>query len=121
VNKDKVSLSVPAKPDYIIAVRLIVSAVAQRAQFALDDIEDMKIASAEACTLLLAENPEVIEVAITIDEGIHVCLTGVAPTGKKEQADEVSELSQYLLEALVDKCDLIHENEILKSINIYKN
>lgn len=121
MNKDKVSLSVPAKPDYIIAVRLIVSAIAQRAQFSLDDIEDMKVASAEACTLLLAENPEFIEVAITIDKGLHVALTAVSPTGKEEQADEVSELSQYLLEALVDRCELIRDGEILKSINIYKN
>ncbi len=100
---------------------MIVSAIAQRAQFSLDDIEDMKVASAEACTLLLAQNPEFIDVQITIDKGLHVALSAVAPTGKKEQADEVSELSQYLLEALVDKCDLVHDGEILKCINIYKN
>jgi hypothetical protein len=121
VSKDKVTLSVPAKPDYIIAVRLIVSAVAQRAQFSLDDIEDLKVASAEACTLLLAQNPETIEVSISKGECIHVCLTAVAPTGIQGEADEVSELSQYLLEALVDRCELVHEGEILKSINIYKD
>lgn len=120
MNKDKVSLSVPAKPEYIIAVRLLVSAISERAGFSLEDIEDMKVASAEGCTLLLAENPEFIEVVITIDEGIHVMLTAVAPKGKKEQADEVSELSQYLLEALVDRCELGFQGKILKSINIYK-
>ena len=121
MNKDKVTLSVPAKPDYIIAARLIVSAVAQRAQFILDDIEDLKVASAEACTLLLAQNPETIEVSISKGESIHVCLTAIAPKGSQGEEDEVSELSQYLLEALVDRCELVHEGEILKSINIYKN
>lgn len=121
MNKDKVSLSVPAKPEYIVAVRLLVSAISERAGFSLDDIEDMKIASAEACKLLLKESPEAIEVVITKGEGIHVCLTGVAPKGSKDEVDEVGELSQYLLEALVDRCDLGHQGKMLKSINIYKN
>ena len=121
MSKDKVTLSVPAKPEYIIAVRLLVSAVAQRAQFSLDDIEDMKVASSEACKLLMDESPEMIEVVITKDESFHVCLTGIAPKGGKDEVDEVDELSQYLLEALVDRCKLSHEGKMLTSIDIYKN
>jgi hypothetical protein len=111
VSKDKVMLSVPAKPDYIVAVRLLVSAIAQRADFSLDDIEDMKVASAEGCTIL----------QIIVDKGIHVCLTAIEPKGKLDESVEISELSQYLLEALVDKCDIVRDGEIVNSINIYKN
>ncbi len=121
MSKDKVTLSVPAKPEYIIAVRLLVSAVAERAEFSLDDIEDMKVASSEACKLLMDECPQMLEVVIIKGEGIHVCLTGVAPKGGKGEVDEVGELSQYLLEALVDRCELGHEGKMLKSIDIYKN
>jgi hypothetical protein len=121
VSKDKEMLSVPAKPDYIVAVRLLVSAIAQRADFSLDDIEDIKVASAEGCTILLAENPKLIEVQIIVDKGIHVCLTAIEPKGKLDESVEISELSQYLLEALVDKCDIVRDGEIVNSINIYKN
>jgi hypothetical protein len=69
----------------------------------------------------MEESPEAIEVVITKHEGIEVCLTGVAPKGGKGEVDEIGELSQYLLEALVDRCELSHEGTILKSINIYKN
>ncbi|MDT8862716.1 anti-sigma B factor RsbW [Alkalihalobacillus sp. MEB130] len=47
---DHIVMSVPAKPEYVGVVRLTVSGIANRAGFSYDDIEDMKIAVAEACT-----------------------------------------------------------------------
>ncbi len=121
MNKDKVFLSVPAKPDYILAVRLLVSAVAQRADFSFDEIEDMKVASAEACTLLLAENPQDIEVTITTGESFCVAFSAKQSAGKSEDSEDNSELSQYLLEALVDRCELERKNDMLTNIIIYKD
>ncbi|MFC0560491.1 anti-sigma B factor RsbW [Halalkalibacter alkalisediminis] len=47
---DHIQMSVPAKPEYVGVVRLTVSGIANRVGFSYDDIEDMKIAVAEACT-----------------------------------------------------------------------
>lgn len=47
---DVIELKVPAKADYVGVVRLFVSGVAHRMGFSYDDIEDMKVAVAEACT-----------------------------------------------------------------------
>ncbi|MCM3714668.1 anti-sigma B factor RsbW [Halalkalibacter oceani] len=47
---DHIQMSIPAKPEYVGVVRLTVSGVANRLGFSYDDIEDMKIAVAEACT-----------------------------------------------------------------------
>ncbi|WP_227939737.1 anti-sigma B factor RsbW [Alkalihalobacillus deserti] len=47
---DHIQMSVPAKPEYVGVVRLTVSGIANRIGFSYDDIEDMKIAVAEACT-----------------------------------------------------------------------
>ncbi|TWI54031.1 anti-sigma B factor RsbW [Halalkalibacter nanhaiisediminis] len=47
---DHIQMTVPAKPEYVGVVRLTVSGVANRLGFTYDDIEDMKIAVAEACT-----------------------------------------------------------------------
>ena len=121
MRENKVFLSVPAKPDYILAVRLLVSAVAQRADFSLDEIEDMKVASAEACTLLLAENPQEIEVTITTHDSFCVSFCAKEAAGSSSEEEQVSELSQYLLEALVDRCELERSGDVLTNIIIYKD
>lgn len=47
---DSVSLTIPAKPDYVGVARLVVSGIANRMGFSYDEIEDVKLAVAEACT-----------------------------------------------------------------------
>ncbi|MCR6109425.1 anti-sigma B factor RsbW [Bacillus sp. A301a_S52] len=49
-SSDFISMTVPAKPEYVGVVRLTVSGVANRLGYSYDDIEDIKIAVAEACT-----------------------------------------------------------------------
>ncbi|KAB3533821.1 histidine kinase [Alkaliphilus pronyensis] len=47
---DYIKLSIPNKPEYVSVVRLTVAAIANRMGFNVEDIEDIKIAIAEACT-----------------------------------------------------------------------
>ncbi|WYP27150.1 anti-sigma B factor RsbW [Alkalihalobacillus sp. FSL W8-0930] len=47
---DHIEMSIPAKAEYVGVVRLTISGIANRLGFSYDDIEDMKIAVAEACT-----------------------------------------------------------------------
>ncbi len=47
---DIIDLTIPACAEYIGVVRLLVSGVANRLGFSYDDIEDIKLAVAEACT-----------------------------------------------------------------------
>ncbi len=49
-KREFVELKVPAKPEYVGVVRLLVSGLANRMGFSYDEIEDMKVAVAEACT-----------------------------------------------------------------------
>lgn len=48
--KDMIELTIPAKADFVGVVRLAVSGIASRMGFSYDDIEDLKVAVAEACT-----------------------------------------------------------------------
>ncbi|PTX58881.1 serine/threonine-protein kinase RsbW [Melghirimyces profundicolus] len=48
--KDVIELTIPAKAQYVGVVRLTVSGIASRLGFHYDDIEDIKLAVAEACT-----------------------------------------------------------------------
>lgn len=47
---DLIEMKVPAKPEYVGVIRLTVSGIANRIGYTYDDIEDIKIAVAEACT-----------------------------------------------------------------------
>ncbi|MDA8354403.1 MAG: anti-sigma B factor RsbW [Firmicutes bacterium] len=49
-TKDVIKLVIPAKAQYVGVVRLTVSGIANRLGFNYDEIEDMKLAVAEACT-----------------------------------------------------------------------
>jgi len=49
VNEDCVSLTIPAKAEYIDIVRLALYGVANKAGFSYEEIEDMKVAVSEAC------------------------------------------------------------------------
>jgi hypothetical protein len=46
---DHVELTLPARPDFLVLARMTVGAVAARAEMAVDDIEDLRLAIDELC------------------------------------------------------------------------
>lgn len=47
---DHLSISVPNKAEYVNVIRLTASSIASRVGFDIEEIEDIKVAVAEACT-----------------------------------------------------------------------
>ena len=120
MSEDVLRMSVPAKPDYILAVRLAVSAVAERMGFDIDDIEDLKVAGAEGCILLLSYRPESVDIAMTVkEEGLAIDTFAVAAKGREQEPEE--DLSQYLLEALVDDCSFDQRGDMVTGVHFFKN
>lgn len=119
MSGDIIRLEFPAKPEYILAVRLVVSAVAERGGFGIEDIEDLKVASAEACILLLESRPDVFCIQITVGDGMSLDFSAQGQSGPAEEPQEES-LSQYLLEALVDSCEIDEEEGIVKAVRFNK-
>ena len=117
---DVITMTLPSKPEYLLAIRMAVSAIAERIGFTIDDIEDIKVASAEACTLLLSAGLDTIMLQITAGDGIEIQLCAKGDPIPAFDVPEGNELSQYLLEALVDKCTFIKEDDTVTKINIYK-
>lgn len=123
MNDDVIKLEFPAKPDYILAVRLAVSAVAERAGFDIEDIEDLKVATAEACMLLLAASPDTVGIKITVNSGMKIDMSTGGASGTAVADDDTAELSRCLLEALVDKCEFAggaDGSNAVKSVSFYK-
>ena len=54
---DVVELRVPCKAEWVALARLSVAAVASRLHFSIDEIEDIKLAVAEACTNAIQHAP----------------------------------------------------------------
>ena len=50
---DVVELRIPCRPEWVALARLAVAAVANRLRFSIEEIEDVKLAVAEACTAVI--------------------------------------------------------------------
>ncbi len=120
MNGDVIRLRIPARPDYILAVRLAVSAVAQRVGFDIDNIEDLKVASAEACTLLLAGCPQQIDISLTLEDGLVLLFEACDFSAGAADAGKSDGMSQYLLDALVDKCEMKDDDGVIYSVRLTK-
>jgi len=102
----EVSLGIPAKPEYLVLVRLALSAVCRLTPLAPDEVADLKLAVTEAATGRVrpdhpgdAESPE-LRVGMKLDEQrLEVTLHGGASA---EMPEEERELSKAIIEATVD-------------------
>ncbi|PRY14751.1 hypothetical protein [Kineococcus rhizosphaerae] len=98
-STDLVELRVPADPAYLTVVRTASAGLAARLDLTLDEIEDLRIAVDEACTLLLGPTPTDDELVATfrLGEGtLEVEVRGPAP-----ELPERSSFAWAVLEALV--------------------
>jgi serine/threonine-protein kinase RsbW len=50
---DTVELRIPSRPEWVALARLATAAVASRLQLSIEEIEDLKLAVAEACTAVI--------------------------------------------------------------------
>ncbi|PLT27952.1 anti-sigma B factor RsbW [Peribacillus deserti] len=126
-----IEMKFPAKPEFIGVIRLTLSGIASRMGFAYEDIEDLKIATSEACTNAVQhaykenEKGEVkigfglhedrLEVMVA-DSG-HSCnfdevRQGLGPYAADQNVELLREggLGLYLIESLMDDVK-IHQHE----------
>jgi anti-sigma regulatory factor (Ser/Thr protein kinase) len=108
VSDDQIRLSLPALPEFARLARLTVAGVANRLDFSYDEVEDLRIAVGEACSMLVAR-PEGdpadaggrrIELVFNLGDGE----LGIEVTGGPGvlSADDDRGLTDLILEAVVD-------------------
>ena len=102
-----VDLEVPARPEYVRLVRLVVGALAASRRDLDDDrVEDLRLAVSEACTLAVAEAPNGrLHVACTEDPDAFVVDVFDGPVDSTEDGG----LAFALIRALVDEVDVVQE------------
>ena len=111
-----VRLVVPAAPEYLRLVRLTAAGMASRLGFTFDEVEDLRIAVDELCFHLLGDvedvdlppdEPRTMDLIYSAGPDF-IMITG--RTGLSGAIPEPSELSEQILDALVDEHDLAGDN-----------
>lgn len=128
IQDKEVTITVPATPEYVDLIRLTLYGVASRLKFSFEDIEDMKVAVSEACNnaVLHAYGSEAgkleatfvatdSELAITVrDYGSSFSVPEDRETsalhGKTIDEIQSGGLGLYLMQALMDRVEVRHEN-----------
>ena len=100
-----VSLAIPPKPDYIVLVRLALSAICRLTSLQPDDIADLKLAVSEVATeRLTGASGDSVRLGFELlDDRLVVNLeAAAAPTGSEDP------LSRAIVEATVDEATYEH-------------
>ncbi|MDD3920866.1 MAG: ATP-binding protein [Eubacteriales bacterium] len=117
--KELVTLTLPAKAEYMVTVRLVAASLAGQAGFDVECVEDIKTAVAEACLLLFPEEGTEAALHIEIDISHGIRATVYAPQAQTPQSTPEREFGSFLLEALMDEVWHTTENGVEKYI-LYK-
>lgn len=111
-----VRLVVPAAPEYLRLVRLTAAGLASRLGFTFDEVEDLRIAVDELCFHLLGDNddgevppdePRTMDLVYSAGPDF-ITISGT--TGLSGSVPEPSELSEQILDALVDEHEVSGSN-----------
>jgi serine/threonine-protein kinase RsbW len=108
VAKGEVRLEVPAAPEFLRISRIMAAGVASRVGFTLDEVEDLRIAIDELCFALVGARGRTgtISLRYLLDaDELAVEGTGRFSDGLGNEP-VVSALSNQILSAVVDECEL---------------
>lgn len=137
---DFIEMKVPAKPEYVGVIRLSVSGVANRMGFNYEEIEDLKVAVAEAVTNVVEHaynDDESGEVTIGLgvyDERLEIMVADrggsfdlkevknkIGPYQSNDSVETLREggLGLFLINALMDKVEINNEYGVIVVMTKY--
>lgn len=104
---DIVELTIPVKADLVVLARLTAATVASRADFDVEEIEDLRLAVDELCISVIRDSPEGrLDLTFSRDNDVIEvsCQYDGALAGMPDPSGEsLDGLSARILDALVDK------------------
>ena len=113
-SHDLVELRIPCRAEWVALARLAAAAVANRLKFSIEEIEDVKLAVAEACTAVIQheKHGEFIELSCQAhpgelrirvhDGGRHLKAASKRPAMDFDEA-RVAGLGVFLIRTLMDE------------------
>lgn len=102
LSERTVSLSFPARPDYVVLARLALSAVCRLVPFGPDEIGDLKLAVTEGAACFVADGSDQrLTFTFVLDDGLVVDIGGPTITRRFGPGD--ADLSKAIIAATVDE------------------
>ncbi len=112
---DNIKFQIPAKAEYISTVRLLTSSIMANLKLNIEEIEDMKMAVAEACNIAIKLDLEdTINIQYLLGEDVKVQITGVAQD--KIEDDEELSMSKLIINCLVDEVENCDSKMVIKKV-----
>ncbi|HEX2051969.1 MAG TPA: hypothetical protein VHJ34_15230 [Actinomycetota bacterium] len=108
---DVLTITIPASPEYVGVVRLVVSGLASRVGFTIDDIEDLKIAVDELTAYLTGPQGRdgTLRIRFGVDDA-RIEIEGAATLSDHQKVrSELTQLSRMILDTVVDDASLVHD------------
>ncbi len=99
---ERIELTVPGRPEYVVVVRLAAAAIAGRMAFSFDDIEDLKVAVGEVCTTAILEGSPQVHLTFEV-AGDHLGLEVRHHPLRRGRKPEGAELDKMLVRVLMDE------------------
>lgn len=101
-----VEIRIPARAEWVAVARLAIAGIAHRMPFSLEEIEDLKLAIAEACTTAIysAEPSETIDISCEVlAHSLHIVVLHRQHVAGARPVDPAgTELGLTLIQALMD-------------------
>ncbi|MBI4279368.1 MAG: ATP-binding protein [Armatimonadetes bacterium] len=98
---ERIQVTIPARPEYVVVVRLVVAGIAGRMPFSVDDIEDLKLAVGEACTVAILAGAPQVEVGFDVAPDqleVHIAYR----QARGGRGGQERELATFLVRCLMD-------------------
>lgn len=118
MDKETVELRVPSKPDYVSVVRLTTSAIASNADLNIDDIDDIKVAIAEACINALDKSEEIYIKYEILQDKLIIFVRNVSEKISEDISDKKErELGILIIKSLMDEVEFTGDGvKLIKNI-----
>ena len=109
-----VELRIPNRPEWVAVARLTIAAIANRLPFTVEEIEDLKLAIAEACTNVIQSGDGTGTIDIVCETApaqlrIHVRDRGrirnESVTERRSTSGGIEGLGVFLIQALMDNVE----------------
>ena len=130
---DALKFSIPGKPEYVQMVRLAIASVAGKANFGVDDVEDIREAVAEACKIVFCHGAEGFSKSYQIaceitDENMAIVLSDACGGRDLVKGDipcvkcpDEGELAVVVMKSLMDNVEISFNEDGSKNIRMVKN
>lgn len=114
LSTDVVELRIPSRAEWVALARLAIAAVANRLRFSIEDIEDIKLAVAEACTAVIQHERHGEYIDLTCESSSNGLRVRVRDAGRQSASQEngrsmdldearIAGLGVFLIRTLMDE------------------